>query len=402
MKITDIIAHPITGRWADDSFFGRNIYSAVFIRIRTDSELEGIGEATISYFTPESVAPMVEFFKPSLVGQDPMNVVRLARAMYDDAAFWARQGAGRSVISGIELALWDLVGKALHVPVCKLFGGPVRDRIPMYASGGSMLWPIERNIEKVEFYMSYGFRAAKLSTHFVETFGDESGAAIRPKSVELPHAKKIDTMCENFDNLRRRFGTDFDFAIDGHEGATPHPISVSEAVEIAHAMAPYRLRFYEEPLAYTDLDSYVELRRQSRIPIAGGESMCGLDGFHHLIARNGVHLIQPDVGFAGGLAETQRIIHHCRSAQYRYGYPPPAHRLGPCSPHRGISRPRRSPSNGFERVIAPWSLQNDFMIDQLELKDGTVGVPTAPGLGVRITDELLEKYRFQPGTGERT
>ncbi len=401
MKITDIIAHPITGRWADDPFFGRNIYSAVFIRIRTDSELEGIGEATISYFTPESVAPMVEFFKPSLVGQDPMNVVRLARAMYDDAAFWARQGAGRSVISGIELALWDLVGKALHVPVCQLFGGPVRDRIPMYASGGSMLWPIERNIEKVEFYMSYGFRAAKLSTHFVETFGDESGAAIRPKSVELPHAKKIDTMCENFDNLRRRFGTDFDFAIDGHEGATPHPISVSEAVEIAHAMAPYRLRFYEEPLAYTDLDSYVELRRQSRIPIAGGESMCGLDGFHHLIARNGVHLIQPDVGFAGGLAETQRIIHHAE-----------AHNIGTVI-HTGASfGPVLAASwhlaaatqsvEWLERVIAPWSLQNDFMIDQLELKDGTVGVPTAPGLGVRITDELLEKYRFQPGTGERT
>lgn len=401
MKITDIIAHPITGRWADDSFFGRNIYSAVFIRIRTDSELEGIGEATISYFTPESVAPMVEFFKPSLVGQDPMNVVRLARAMYDDAAFWARQGAGRSVISGIELALWDLVGKALHVPVCQLFGGPVRDRIPMYASGGSMLWPIERNIEKVEFYMSYGFRAAKLSTHFVETFGDESGAAIRPKLVELPHAKKIDTMCENFDNLRRRFGTDFDFAIDGHEGATPHPISVSEAVEIAHAMAPYRLRFYEEPLAYTDLDSYVELRRQSRIPIAGGESMCGLDGFHHLIARNGVHLIQPDVGFAGGLAETQRIIHHAE-----------AHNIGTVI-HTGASfGPVLAASwhlaaatqsvEWLERVIAPWSLQNDFMIDQLELKDGTVGVPTAPGLGVRITDELLEKYRFQPGTGERT
>ena len=401
MKITDVMAHPITARWTDDPYFGTWLYSAVFIRVRTDSELEGVGEATISYFTPESVVPMVEFFKPSLVGEDPMQVGRLARVMYDDAAFWSREGAGRSVISGIELALWDLVGKALNVPVCQLLGGAVRDRVPTYASGGSMLWPIERNIEKVEFYMGLGYRAAKLATHFTESFGDESGAATRMGHVEIPHARVLDTMCENFDGLRRRFGEEFDFAIDGHQGATPHPIPVSEAVEIAHAMAPYRLRFYEEPLAYTDLDSYVELRARSRIPIAGGESMCGLDGFHHLIARHGVHLIQPDVGFAGGLGETQRIIHHAEA----YNIGTVIHTGASFGPVLAASWHLAAATRSvqwLERVVAAHSIQDEFMIDRLALTDGAFGVPSAPGLGVRLTDDLLAKYRFQRGTGERT
>ena len=89
----------------------------------------------------------------------------------------------------------------------------------------------------------------------------------------------------------------------------PNPIPVSEAVQIANALADFRLRFYEEPLSYSDVEGYAELRSRSPIPIAGGESLCGLDQFHTFLAVKGFDIIQPDLGFVGGLQETLRIIH---------------------------------------------------------------------------------------------
>ena len=310
MKITDVTAHPVTASWNDDPTFGHYLMSSVMIRISTDGPDEGIGEVTLGYFAPEAVAPLVDRFKPMLVGQDPMQIGRLTNSMCDRTRFWSREGAGRSVISGLELALWDLAGKALGVPVCQLLGGAVRDAVPVYASGGPSLWPIERNEQKVASYAELGYRAAKLSHYFHERLSTADRPLTRPEPVDIPHAHLLDRVREMFDMLRHRFGGDFDFALDGHQNAIAQPIEVSEAIEIAETLAPCRLRFYEEPLPYTDLDGYVELRSRSRIPIAGGECLTGLHGFHPLIDRHGVHLVQPDLGFAGGLIETQRIIHH--------------------------------------------------------------------------------------------
>lgn len=94
----------------------------------------------------------------------------------------------------------------------------------------------------------------------------------------------------------------------------PNPIPVSEAVAIAEALAPYQPRFYEEPLAYTNLDGYAELRARSSIPIAASESLCSLDQFHQLISRSCVHVIQPDIGFVGRLQETVRVVHHAEAS----------------------------------------------------------------------------------------
>src|SRR5690606_7837919 len=99
----------------------------------------------------------------------------------------------------------------------------------------------------------------------------------------------------------------------GHQGGDPNPIPVTEAIATAEALAPFRLRFYEEPLAYTNVDGYRQLCAKSPIPVAGGESLCGVDQFHALIAGQGVHMIQPDIAFVGGLQETIRIMHHAEA-----------------------------------------------------------------------------------------
>lgn len=223
MKITDVTAHPVTALWKDDPLFGEYLFSSVMIRISTNGRDEGIGEVMLGYFTPESVVPLVEFFKPVLVGQDPMQIGRLTKAMCDQSRFWASDGAGRSVISGLEIALWDLAGQTLGVPVCQLLGGSVRDTVPVYASGGPSLWPIERNEQKVAFYAELGYRAAKLSHYFHEHLSTADQPLTRLKHVEIPHAFLLDRVRQMFAMLRRRFGGDFDFALDGHQNAIPHP-----------------------------------------------------------------------------------------------------------------------------------------------------------------------------------
>ena len=166
MRITDVESVLFTALWGDDPAFPRVPHSAAFVRVHTDEGLVGIGEPLLGYFIADAVPPLVDFFRPLLVGRDPAAIKALWREMYAAAVFWGRAGAGLSVIGGIEMALWDLRGKALGVPVVDLLGGKAREQVPLYASGGPSLWPPERTVEKVLFYRDRGYRAAKVSTGY--------------------------------------------------------------------------------------------------------------------------------------------------------------------------------------------------------------------------------------------
>jgi L-alanine-DL-glutamate epimerase-like enolase superfamily enzyme len=402
MKITDVLTHLITAQWVDDPWFPQLLHSTALVEIQTDAKLSGLGEVTLGYFTPESVPPLVDFFKPVLLGRDPMELSHVTHDMYDEAVWWGRSGAGRSVLGGIEIALWDLKGKALDTPVYQLLGGKVRDQIPLYASGGPTCWPMEENLRKVAFYAERGYRTTKLSTHFYE---QTPPAATLPQGrvteVQLPFASALEQMSCSFEMLRREFGSDMDYAIDGHQGGVPNPIPVSEAVQIADTLAPYRLRFYEEPLAYTDVEGYSELRVRSPVPIAGGESLSGLDQFHNLLVARGLDLIQPDLGFVGGLQETVRIMHHAEA----YNVATAIHTGASVGPALAAAWHLAAASRSvewLEHVVAAHSVQNDLLVDGLIVKDGFVAVPQGPGLGVRLNADLLQKYRFVSGSGERT
>ena len=402
MKITAIRTHLLTTNWVDDPSFPNSPHSTAIIRLETDTGLDGLGECTWGYFAPDAVPAMVAYYEPVLLGRDPLQITEVTRALLDDSVWWARSGAGRSVISGIELALWDLKGKALGVPVYQLLGGKVRDRIPVYASGGPTLWPVEDTLRKIEFYAKQGYRAAKLSTGLYRLPPAVStGHAGRLQPVPFPFAEKLTVLEGVFARLRREFGSAMDLAIDGHQGGVPNPIPVSEAVAIAETLAPHRLRFYEEPLAYTNLDGYCELRARSPIPIAGGESLCGLDQFHPLITRQAVHVIQPDLGFVGGLHETLRVIHHAEA----FNLSTAIHTGASMGPSLAASWHLAAASHSvdwLEHVLAAKSIQDAILLDPFRVTDGTVGLPSAPGLGVKLTPEILARFSFNRNSGERT
>lgn len=402
MKITNLVTHLLTFKWDNDPSFPPMLHSAAIIRIETDSGLDGLGETTWGYFAPDAVPSVVEYFKPVLIGKDPMDTTSLTRAMMDDSVWWARSGAGRSIISGIELALWDIKGKALGLPVYQLLGGKVRNEVPVYASGGPSVLPLDEMVRKVEAYAKMGYTSTKFSTGFYQVKTQQAGESqgrLHPHPIAF--SKRIETLVQAFERLRREFGDKIDFAIDGHQGGVPNPIPVTEAIATAEALAPYRLRFYEEPLSYTNIDGYRELAARSPIPVAGGESLCGLDQFHALIAGGAVHMIQPDIGFVGGLQETVRIIHHAEA----YNISTAIHTGASVGPSLAASWHLAAAShsvNWLEHVVASHRVQNDLLLDTLTIKNGTVGIPSAPGLGVHLPEELIEKYRFIPKSGERT
>lgn len=401
MKITAVQTHLLTTQWVDDPSYPNSAHATAILRIETDGGVDGLGECTWGYFAPDAVPAMVAYFAPVLIGRDPLQVLETTRALADDSVWWARSGAGRSVISGLELALWDLKGKALGVPVYQLLGGKVRDRIPVYASGGPALWPVEDTIRKIEHYAQRGYRAAKLSTGLFRLPPPAVDRQARLHPVPFGHAEKLAVLEGVFARLRREFGAAMDLAIDGHQGGVPNPIPVSEAVAIAEALAPHRLRFYEEPLAYTNLDGYCELRARSRIPIAGGESLCGLDQFHPLIARQGVDVIQPDLGFIGGLQETVRVIHHAEA----FNLGTAIHTGASMGPSLAASWHLAAASHSvewLEHVLAAKSIQDAILLDPFTVSEGTVGLPSAPGLGVRLTPEIVARFSFKPDSGERT
>ena len=401
MKITNVQSVLVTARWVDDPSFPKSLHACALIRVTTDAGIDGWGEATLGYFAPETVESIVNYFKPVVVGRDPLEIAALEAALLSDGMWWARSGAGRSVISGIEMALWDLKGKALNVPVYQLLGGLARDRIPVYASGGPSMWPIEQNVRKVEFYRTLGHTTAKLSTGLYEwNAAETAGGQRRLKHVDLPHAQRVERLVEALELVRSKLGADIDLAVDGHQGGVPHPISVVDAVAFATALEPFRLRFYEEPLSYRDLEGYAELARRTQTPIAGGESLCGVDGFHPLL-KSGVHVVQPDVGFVGGVLETQRLIHHAAGYRATTALHTGAS-IGPCFAASWHLAAACGDVSWLEMVEAPRSVRQKFLADSCQVEGGTLPVPSHPGLGLRITPELLREFAFVPGSGERT
>ena len=405
VRITDVTTHLVTAPWEGDPWFPDCLFATALVRIETDSEHEGWGESTLGYFAPDIVPSLVEWFKPVLVGEDPMDIERLNAAMLQGAAYWAFWGAGRSVISGIELALWDLKGKALGVPVYELLGGKVRDRIPVYASAGPAHWPPEENVRKFEHYVSMGFRAGKIAPmlHRYERQPptSERGASGPAEMPLIPYPERLGTIDQTFGRVWEAFGGEFEIAADGHQAEVPIKIDASEATEIAEILARHNVLFYEEPLQYTDVDGYRELRAHSPVPIAGGETLCGVDQFHTLIAADGLDIVQPDVGFAGGLGETLRIIHHAEA----HGLHTAIHTgatFGPALAASWHLAAAVQSVDWLEMVAATLPIFHQTLGQASSPVEGMLGLPAGPGLGVHITPEFLETYPFVPNSGERT
>ncbi len=398
MKITDVKTVLLTGPLTNDPSIlkFRKCRSAAFIEIHTDTELVGIGETYTGYHAPEIVPEIVDFFKPILVGvkDNDIQPLRLWDRMHHCGYFWARSGAGVNVLAGIEGALWDLRGKMDKLPVHQLLGGQRHDKLLAYATGSVSNYPWSELNAKIDRYRAAGFRAAKFGAGWSDASNNNVFTGRTPQAWADMEADKLQT-------IRRHTGADFTICLDGHmsnvddERITGWDTGIAKAV--LKALEPYDIFFFEEPLHYSNVEGYAELCRSTAIPVAGGENLSTREEFWQYAKVGGFDIAQPDASYIGIGAfldvarmfalQNKRVATHAWSSG-----------VGTMENiHAAFATP-----NMAILELAPLAgpLHTEIWADGFHFKDGYVLPPEVPGLGVRLTEKIKEKYPFIRGSGE--
>lgn len=392
MKIIDVETILLTApRLSNDPFLPKFRRSAAFIKIKTDSGIYGLGETYAGYFCPECVPPIVEFFKPILIGQTVDDIPKLWARMYQCGNFWCRVGLGTIVLNGIDAALWDLKGKILKQPVHALLGGAKHEKILAYATGATC--PVDYNElgRKIDYYLEMGFMAFKVSAHCYQK------GLQRENSVEAMsefEASKVQFM-------REHVGADIEILMDAHMSnpGGDFPLwDLETAKGIMNAVEPYQLFLFEEPLHYNDMNGYSELRKSSPVPIAGGECTTYSE-WPAFIEKECFEIAQLDASYIGSLSSFVDFA----KAYEKQGRKIATHNWGGAGSLMQNLHSAFACSNTCILEIPPAmaDIHTDFLVDgSLKMENGYVLTPEAPGLGIDLNDDIIEKFSYIPGSGE--
>ena len=375
MKITDVEAVVLRQAAVDEGIADGSQDDLVIV-VSTDEGLTGIGEVDSA---PEAVQALVHQrgshavatgLRDALVGQDPLDVERLWNRMYRSVIYVGRRGIAIHAISGIDIALWDLKGKAIGRPVCELLGTPVRDRVRAYAS---MLMPEtpEETTERVTALREQGFTAVKLGWGPLGRDADHD--------VRLAAAAK------------EAGGEGTEIMIDAGLG---YVADAAKAIRVARELEELDVYWLEEPFEPDEYEAYAELADTVDITVAAGEQDATRWGFRELIERGHVDLVQPDVTRCGGITETLRIAELARA----HGVPTVPHAwksgiIKAASLHVNAVLPD---ATFQEYCVADTEINTRLTRQRLPLEaDGCVAVPTAPGLGVDLDPDVFDSLRVE-------
>jgi L-alanine-DL-glutamate epimerase-like enolase superfamily enzyme len=273
----DLLDLPIDGM---SSFL---FHSWLIVEVRTDTGLVGVGEAALAPRISKQVIDL--YLTPLLIGANPFDTEYLWQSMYRKTIAFGRKGIVMVAISAVDVAIWDLIGKALGQPLFRLLGGKTKSKIPVYASR-LYSQPLEQLAEEAQAYKDQGFRAMKLRFGW----GPVDGAAGMQRNVELVRT------------VREIIGWDIDLMADAYMGWT-----LDYALRMIPLLERYNLRWLEEPVIPDDIAGYAALRAMRRIPIAGGEHEFTLHGFRQLLDSQAVDYIQFDTSRVGGITAARKI-----------------------------------------------------------------------------------------------
>jgi L-alanine-DL-glutamate epimerase-like enolase superfamily enzyme len=369
MKITRV--EPIHLRLPDVNERCDGSQETLVVKVHTDEGIVGLGEADTSSLVAKAIieAPLSHKICRGLaecvVGQDPFEIDRLVHRMYEGSIFYGRQGAAIQAMSGVEIALWDIVGKAVGRPVYQLLGGGFRKTFRAYAS--ILFGDTPAETERIGRELAgRGFRAVKFGW----------GPMGQSEASDLAHVRAA----------RQGVGPDAELMVDAGlcwDTAT--------AIRRARQFEPFNLTWLEEPLHPDNLHGYARLVAQAPMRIAAGEEICDLKEFEHLMDIGGIDVVQVDVTRVGGLARSKRIgwgsaeRHRlCVNHSYKTGVNIAA------SLHFVAALPN---THYFEYCVEPGALRQHLTKQQFPVIDGNVAVPEGPGLGVELDDAVVAKYR---------
>jgi len=341
------------------------------VKVHTDADIIGVGEVDSSSSVAKAIieAPLSHKICRGLaecvVGQDPFEIDHLIHRMYEGTIFFGRQGAAIQAMSGVEIALWDIVGKATGQPVYKLLGGGFRKKFRAYASILFGDTPAETK-RIAQQLAAKGFRAVKFGW----------GPMGQSEESDIAHVRAA----------REGLGPNLELMVDAGlcwDTAT--------AIRRSRQFEPFNLTWLEEPLHPDNVQGYARLSAQSPMRIAAGEEICDVAEFRTMMDVGGIDVAQVDVTRVGGLARSKRIgwdsaeRHRlCVNHSYKTGINIAA------SLHFVAALPN---THYFEYCVEQGALRKHLTKQEFPVIDGDISVPEEPGLGIELNDEIVAKYR---------
>ncbi len=346
----------------------------LFAKVLTDEGIYGIGEGTLNYFG-RTVEAAIHELKPLILGMDPFQVEvisqRLIRDVYSDGA-----QVHMCAVAAIEIACWDIIGKACGQPVYNLWGGRCHAKLRAYANG----WyrgprTPESFHEKALDVVRRGYTALKF-----DPFGD-NWRMVTPRDFDLT----IDIVRA----VRDAVGPHVDILIEGH-----CRFNVATALRFADAVAPLRPAWFEEPVPHTNISAMVEVARRSPVPIATGESLSNKQQFAELLKYNAISIFQPEPLNLGGLFAARKIAD---MVDAHYGMIAPHSAQGPvCSAacaQLNASIPNFYLHEIFDEFNEPW--ERHIVTGGAEVVDGYIEISGRPGLGIDLNIEEILRHPYQ-------
>ncbi|RRA98906.1 galactonate dehydratase [Larkinella rosea] len=364
----------------------------IFVKVITDQPgLWGWGEATLEWHT-RAVVGAIEDLSQLLIGEDPRRIEHLWQMMYRQH-FWHGNGIVRgTAISGIDIALWDILGKIHGVPCHELWGGRVRDYIRLYChlGGGKM----------EDFYQTKPDDANRFGELAQQAVADGFTAF---KSMAVPETMSLEGLqpvhyaeaCVKA--MREAVGDSIDIMVDCHARPSPRM-----GMQFAKALEPYGLYFFEEPCWPETMDDIALIQRAVKTPIASGERLIGVHAFREMLEKRAVSVIQPDITHCGGLTEVRRIA--ALAEAYRVSIAP-HNPQGPVSTAASIEFGFSSPSYIICESVhndVPWRtdvVSEGFTVEE---KGRIVRPNQRPGLGIEINEDEVKKHPFEQEVLQRT
>lgn len=356
-------------KWSGGATLQRN---CVLVRVTVDDKITGLGEIGESAYLPRAIETMIDYrFKPMLLGENPFNVEKIWQKMYIQSSHYGRRGVIPTVISGIDIALYDIIGKVLNRPVYDLLGGIYRDKFKAYASGG-MSKSLEALADEAKEYIARGYFGFKVRI----------GSEDPDNDIELIR------------ELRGRVGPKPALLVDAGQCYTNFPWNYDTAARVCKKLESSDLYWLEEPLHPDDIEGFIRLNASTTIPIVAGENEFTRFGFESLITRRAVDMVQPDVTRSGGISECKRIAaiasaHHMRCAPHIFGSG-----VGFMANMHFIASTPNAFIMEHDQTLNP--LREELLLKPIVYEGGYVKlIQDLPGLGVELREETIRKYAYK-------
>lgn len=363
----------------------------LFVEIHTDAGVTGLGECSW-YGNNALLEHGVESVKPWIIGQDPSNIEEIWQLIYRRHLRIGGRGPISAIISGIDIALWDIKGKLLGVPIYQLLGGPVREHVPLYthvpdASQGKS---IDEMVEVARNTKSEGHQAIKTDPFI--SMVNESGPFKAASLVEKLTPAAVSYAVDWVSALREEVGGDFELMVDAHAR-----FDVASAIAAARELESLKLTWFEEPVPQESYDALKEFRENTNVAISVGESLFTRYDFIPILQDRLADFIMPDIAWTGGVSELRRIA----SLAEAYYVPfTPHDALGPVAIASTFQVCMATPNLYRQECIHSWFESFSKIVTGMPTyKDGSLWPTEKPGLGIDLINEEVERYAVPASNG---